>query len=87
MINIVASAVQRIERPDAPLAEVTDDRVAVTGSEPGAALADLDAVLPAVHSFGRRGALICADIRLACKNGCTEHLYVRGRPHSLLRDD
>ena len=46
-----------LERPDMPLAEVrtieppADRETGRTGAE----LADLDAVLPAVHSFGRRG--------------------------------
>jgi error-prone DNA polymerase len=54
VINILASAVHRVERPDLPLAEVKSIEPD-PGRETGAPLADLDAVLPAVHSFGRRG--------------------------------
>jgi error-prone DNA polymerase len=54
VVNVVASAVRRIERPDAPLARVhpiEPDPRRETGREIG----DLDAVLPVAHSFGRRG--------------------------------
>ncbi|MFN8151784.1 MAG: error-prone DNA polymerase [Solirubrobacterales bacterium] len=54
VINVVADAVERLERPDAPLADVHSiepDPVRETGKP----LAELDAVLPAAHSFGRRG--------------------------------
>ena len=54
VINVVANAVERLERPDAPLADVHSiepDPVRETGKP----LAELDAVLPAAHSFGRRG--------------------------------
>ncbi len=54
VINVLASAVQRIERPDLPLAEVRNLE-SPPPQEQGVPLADLDAVLPAVHSFGRRG--------------------------------
>jgi hypothetical protein len=54
VINVVASAVHPIERPGASLAEVHEiepsDRRAT-----GNAISDLDAVLPAANSFGRRG--------------------------------
>ena len=54
VVNVVASAVRRIERPDAPLARVHSiepDPQRETGRDIG----DLDAVLPVAHSFGRRG--------------------------------
>jgi len=54
VINVVASAVRRIERPDAPLARVHAIEPSPT-RETGRDLGDLDAVLPAAHSFGRRG--------------------------------
>ena len=53
VINVVASSVHRIERPDAPLADVRTIEPSPE-RETGAAIADLDAVLPAVQSFGRR---------------------------------
>jgi len=54
VVNVVADAVRPIERPDGPRADVRaieppPDR------ETGHAISDLDAVLPATHSFGRRG--------------------------------
>ena len=54
VINVVATAVERLERPDAPLAEVRSIEPPAD-RETGRTLADLDAVLPAAHSFGRRG--------------------------------
>ena len=54
VINVVASSVHRIERPDAPLAEVRDLE-SPPERKRERPLADLDAVLPAAHSFGRRG--------------------------------
>ena len=55
VVNVVASAVQRIERPDVPLAAGPHDRAARrSGRETGRDLGDLDAVLPVAHSFGRR---------------------------------
>jgi error-prone DNA polymerase len=60
VINVVVDLLERLERPDLPQAEVrhieprrvwsTDDRA---GYEPDEA--DLRAVAPAAHSFGRRG--------------------------------
>ncbi len=50
VINVIASRVRRLERPDVPLAEVRSIE-----PPPERELSDLDAVLPAVHSFGRRG--------------------------------
>lgn len=54
VINIVATGVERLERPDVPLAEVRNIEPPAD-RETGKTLADLDAVLPAAHSFGRRG--------------------------------
>jgi error-prone DNA polymerase len=56
VINVLAASVRAIERPDAPLAEVR--RIKPSPAETGGTgrdLSDLDAVLPAAHSFGRRG--------------------------------
>jgi len=53
VINVIASGVRRLERPDAPLAEVRSIEPSPE-RETGRELSDLDAVLPAVHSFGRR---------------------------------
>jgi error-prone DNA polymerase len=54
VINVVAHMVKRLERPDLPLAEVRhiEPRKAWSTQEDGA---DLRAVAPAAHSFGRRG--------------------------------
>jgi error-prone DNA polymerase len=58
VINVVVSSMTPLERPDLPLAEVRqmetpDDRK--TGREPvEEPAADLRAVVPAAHSFGRR---------------------------------
>jgi len=54
VVNVVASAVRRIERPDVPLAEVHTIEPS-PARETGREIGDLDAVLPAAHSFGRRG--------------------------------
>jgi error-prone DNA polymerase len=54
VINVVADAVSRVERPDAPLAEVRSIEPS-PARETGGRVADLGAVLPAAHSFGRRG--------------------------------
>jgi error-prone DNA polymerase len=54
VINVVATSVAALERPDVPLAEVRSIEPSPE-RETGGRLADLDAVLPAVHSFGRRG--------------------------------
>ena len=54
VINVVATAVERLERPDAPVAEVRSIEPPAD-RETGRTLSDLDAVLPAAHSFGRRG--------------------------------
>jgi error-prone DNA polymerase len=56
-LNVVASALAPLSRPDLPVAEVRHiepPRERETGRDQ-AELADLDAVLPAAHSFGRRG--------------------------------
>jgi error-prone DNA polymerase len=51
--NVVVTAVRRLERPDLPVADVRHIEPARTwSSEAGA---DLRAVAPAAHSFGRRG--------------------------------
>jgi error-prone DNA polymerase len=54
VINVLASSVSRLERPDAPLAEVRSIEPS-PARETGGRVADLGAVLPAAHSFGRRG--------------------------------
>jgi error-prone DNA polymerase len=58
VVNVVASAVRPIERPDVPLADVhtiEPSRTRETGRDGGREISDLDAVLPVAHSFGRRG--------------------------------
>ena len=61
VINVLAASVRGIERPDAPLADVRTiepSAAAETGRSGRSGsrdLSDLDAVLPAAHSFGRRG--------------------------------
>jgi error-prone DNA polymerase len=51
-INIVVDTIERLERPDLPPAKVTHiEPRRVWSSEAG----ELSAVLPAAHSFGRRG--------------------------------
>jgi error-prone DNA polymerase len=54
VINVVARTVKRLDRPDLPLADVRhiEPRKAWSTQEDGA---DLRAVAPAAHSFGRRG--------------------------------
>ncbi|MEO7197917.1 MAG: error-prone DNA polymerase, partial [Solirubrobacterales bacterium] len=60
VINVVAASVRQLERPDAPLAEVLNleppsEREGGGLDEEGhERIADLDAVLPPAHSFGRR---------------------------------
>ncbi len=54
VVNVVATAVERIERPDVPLAQVHTIEPSPE-RETGRDLGDLDAVLPVAHSFGRRG--------------------------------
>jgi error-prone DNA polymerase len=63
--NVVVSGLEPLSRPDLPAAEIRqieppaeretgrDDAVAAGAQRAG--LADLGAVLPAAHSFGRRG--------------------------------
>jgi error-prone DNA polymerase len=54
VINIVVQSLRKIERPDLPLATVKQIEPPADG-ETGRDVADLRAVLPAAHSFGRRG--------------------------------
>ena len=54
VVNVVADAVRPIERPDSPLADVREIEPS-PGRGTGREISDLDAVLPAAHSFGRRG--------------------------------
>ncbi|HEX6117740.1 MAG TPA: error-prone DNA polymerase [Solirubrobacterales bacterium] len=57
-INLVVARLERLHRPDLPPAEVRQIEPSVgreTGRETGAEAGDLEAALPAVHSFGRRG--------------------------------
>jgi hypothetical protein len=64
-INVVASELASLSRPDLPAADVRHieppvERETGRGGEreedgAGVALSDLGAVLPAAHSFGRRG--------------------------------
>jgi error-prone DNA polymerase len=54
VINVLASSVAQLERPDLPVAEVRNIEPS-PARETGGRIADLDAVLPAAHSFGRRG--------------------------------
>jgi hypothetical protein len=55
VMNIVVRKLQKIERPDLPLATVKQIEPP-PGRETGREeVADLRAVLPAAHSFGRRG--------------------------------
>ncbi|HEX8066493.1 MAG TPA: error-prone DNA polymerase [Thermoleophilaceae bacterium] len=62
VVNVVADSVRRLERPDLPLGEVRhiEPRRAWSTEEdaeraPADAAGDLRAVVPAAHSFGRRG--------------------------------
>jgi hypothetical protein len=52
--NVVVTEVRRLERPDIPLGEVRhiEPRRAWSSEE---IAGDLRAVVPAAHSFGRRG--------------------------------
>jgi hypothetical protein len=52
-INVLCSSVRRLERPDLPLGEVRQIEPARIWSSDEAS--DLRAVVPAGHSFGRRG--------------------------------
>jgi error-prone DNA polymerase len=60
-VNVVVDRIERLERPDLPRAKVTHIEPRRTWSSeageglPGAEEADLRAVAPAAHSFGRRG--------------------------------
>jgi len=55
-MNLVASALRTLERPDLPRAEVRHiEPPAERETGRDAALSDLAAALPAAHSFGRRG--------------------------------
>jgi error-prone DNA polymerase len=61
-VNVLVDRVERLERPDLPSAQVKHIEPRRTWSnEPGEGLpgteedADLRAVAPAAHSFGRRG--------------------------------
>jgi error-prone DNA polymerase len=53
VVNVVAVRVVELERPDLPRADVRRIEPPVD-RETGRRIADLDAVLPAAHSFGRR---------------------------------
>jgi error-prone DNA polymerase len=56
-INVVASAIDSLSRPDLPVAEIRHiepPQERETGRSQQA-MSDLDAALPAAHSFGRRG--------------------------------
>jgi error-prone DNA polymerase len=57
-INVVASSLAALERPDLPLAQVRQIEPPVrteTGKDVDPAMVELSAVAPAAHSFGRRG--------------------------------
>ena len=54
VVNVVAERLSELERPDLPLAEVRTIEPPAD-RETGRQIADLGAVLPAAHSFGRRG--------------------------------
>jgi error-prone DNA polymerase len=53
--NVIAANVRRLERPDLPLGEVRHIEPARAWSTDEDGTADLRAVVPAGHSFGRRG--------------------------------
>ncbi|KAA0270325.1 MAG: DNA polymerase III subunit alpha [Acidobacteria bacterium] len=53
VVNVVAEAVRPIEPPDGRLADVHP--IDASPARGRGAVSDLDAVLPAAHSFGRRG--------------------------------
>jgi error-prone DNA polymerase len=52
--NILAESLPELERPDLPLAEIRHIEPPAD-RETGRSISDLKAVLPAAHSFGRRG--------------------------------
>ena len=55
---MVVDRLERLHRPDLPPAEVRQIEPSPrreTGRDVGTEAADLEAALPAVHSFGRRG--------------------------------
>jgi hypothetical protein len=54
-INVVVDRLWRLERPDLPKAEVRHIEPRRIWSTESDAEADLRAVAPAAHSFGRRG--------------------------------
>jgi error-prone DNA polymerase len=66
-LNVVAGSLHQLERPDVPLADVRtieppreretgrDEPRTAAAAAGGGDVADLGAVLPAAHSFGRRG--------------------------------
>jgi error-prone DNA polymerase len=54
-INVVVSELQALERPDLPRAEIKHIEPPVEHETGREALADLRAVAPLAHSFGRRG--------------------------------
>jgi error-prone DNA polymerase len=60
-LNVVVDRIERLERPDLPSAKVKHIEPRRTWSSeagegvPGEGEADLRAVAPAAHSFGRRG--------------------------------
>jgi error-prone DNA polymerase len=53
VVNVVARHLSELERPDLPLADIRHIEPSVE-RETGQRIADLGAVLPAAHSFGRR---------------------------------
>ena len=54
-LNVVVDRIERLERPDLPRAEVRHIEPRRTWSTETQEEADLRAVVPAAHSFGRRG--------------------------------
>jgi error-prone DNA polymerase len=54
-VNVVVDRIERLERPDLPSAKVTHIEPRRTWSSEAGEEADLRAVAPAAHSFGRRG--------------------------------
>ncbi len=54
VVNVVADSLGELERPDLPLAEVRHIEPPAE-RETGRKMSELGAVLPAAHSFGRRG--------------------------------
>ena len=53
--NVLVDRIERLERPDLPSAKVTHIEPRRAWSTAGDDEADLRAVAPAGHSFGRRG--------------------------------